>query len=267
MVIKQRCTFISEPLVSVKVEKSLREIGLTKYETLAFLALVKSGELTAGKVSEYTSIPYSKVYSVLDGLDRKGWIEIKDGRPKLYYPRAPVEALEAERLRNQHQFEQFRDMVVSELQPLYERRDVKERPEIWIIRGLANIASTIREIPQKVQRELMVALPEIPPELSSTVLPSLEVLRDKKVDIFLLATKDIVNSLGSYITHVNEVRVREELFGGGVVVDGRETILFLGKDVTEEQDLAILSDHVGLTMIAKIYFEHLWDTSEEYINV
>jgi len=50
------------------------------------------------------------------------------------------------------------------------------------------------------------------------------------------------------------------------VVDGRETLFFLGKDVTEEQDLAILSDHVGLTMIAKIYFEHLWDTSEKYAN-
>lgn len=184
----------------------------------------------------------------------------------MYYPRAPVEALEAERLRNEHQFDQFRDVVVSELQPLYERRDFKERPEIWIIRGLENIAATFREIPQKVQRELMVVLPEIPPQLSSMVLPSLEVLRDKKVDIFLLASKDIVTSLGSYITHVNEVRVREELFGGGVVVDGRETLFFLGKDVTEEQDLAILSDHVGLTMIAKIYFEHLWDTSEKYAN-
>jgi sugar-specific transcriptional regulator TrmB len=251
-------------LVSVKVERSLREIGLTEYESLAYLALVKSGELTASKVSKLASIPYSKVYGVLDSLERKGWVEIKGGRPRHYYPRPPVEALRAEELRKASRFEQIRKLLVSELQPLYEQRDVKEKPEIWIIRGVENIASTIREIPQKVKRELMVALPEIPTELSPAVLPSLEPLRDKKVEIHLLTTPDLIESIGKYIANVAEIKVRDEMFGGGVVIDGKETLLFLGEDVTEEQNLAIWSDHVGLNMIAKIYFEHLWDTAEPY---
>ncbi|MDH5791745.1 MAG: TrmB family transcriptional regulator [Candidatus Bathyarchaeota archaeon] len=253
---------MEKPFISTKVEKSLREIGLTEYECLAYIALVRYGELTASQVSEHTSIPYSKVYSVLDSLDRKGWIEIEGGRPRLYYPRPPVEALEAERLRKENRFEQFREAVVSELQPLYERRDVKEKPEIWIIRGVENIASAIKEIPQKVQRELMLALPEIQPELATIVLPTLELLRDKRVDIHLLTTTDLVASLENHIAHVAEIRVKKEMFGGGVVIDGRETLLFLGRGVTEEQNLAIWSDHVGLTMIAKIYFEQLWDTAE-----
>lgn len=254
-------------IASTRVEKSLREIGLTEYECLAYVALVKFGELTAGQVSKHTSIPYSKVYSVLDSLARKGWVEIKGGRPRLYYPRPPVEALEAERLRKENRFEQFREAVVSELQPLYERRDVKEKPEIWIIRGVENIASAIKEIPLKVQRELMVALPEIPQELATSVLPSLEILRNKRVDIHLLTTTDLISSLESHIAQVAEIRVRKEMFGGGVVVDGKETLLFLGKDIAEEQNLAIWSDHIGLTMIAKIYFEHLWNTSDLYTKV
>lgn len=248
----------------MKVERSLREIGLTEYETLAYLALVRMGELTANKVSKMTSIPYSKVYSVLDGLERKGWLEIKGGRPRQYYPRSPVEALMAEKFRKENRFEQVRELVVSELQPLYERRDVKEKPEIWIIRGVENIASTIREIPQKVKRELMVAIPKIPPELSAMVLPSLMPLRDKKVNILVLTTTDLVASIGNYLTNVAEIRVRDEMFGGGVVVDGTETLLFLGKDVTENQNLAIWSDHMGLNMISKIYFEHLWNTAKPY---
>lgn len=251
-------------MVSVKVERSLKELGLTGYESTAYLALVRSGELTAGKVSELTSIPYSKVYSVLDSLERKGWVEIKGGRPRHYYPKSPVEALRAEELRKKNRFEQIRKMVVSELQPLYERRDLKEKPEIWIIRGVENIASTIMEIPQKVKSELMVALPEIPTELSPIVLPSLEPLRDKKVNIHLLTTPDLIASIGNYLVNVAEIRVRDEMFGGGVVIDGKETLLFLGKDITEEQNLAIWSDHVGLNMIARIYFEHLWNTAEPY---
>jgi len=255
---------LPEPPLSTKVERSLKEIGLTEYEGLAYVALVKSGELTAGQVSEQTSIPYSKVYSVLDSLDQKGWVEIRGGRPRLYYPRPPVEALESERLRKENRFEQFREVVVSELQPLYERRGVKEKPEIWIIRGMENIASTLKEISQKVQRELMVALPEIPPELTPMMLPSLELLRDKRVYIRLLTTKDLIVSLERYIAQFAEIRVRQEMFGGGVVVDGKESLLFLGRSVAEEQSIAIWSDHVGLTMIAKIYFEQLWNTAEPY---
>ena len=255
---------MSDQLVGVRVKKTLREIGLTEYESHAYLALVKSGELTAGEVSESTSIPYSKVYSVLDGLERKGWVEIKGGRPRHYYPRSPVEALRAERLRQENLFDQYRELIVAELQPLYERREIKEKPEIWIIRGTENIASTIREILGRVKREVMVALPRIPPELFKMVFPSLEPLRDKRVDILLLSTMDALASVQSYLPHIAEVRVREEMFGGGLVADGQETILFLGKDVAEELNLAIWSDHIGLTMVAKIYFESLWNTAEPY---
>jgi sugar-specific transcriptional regulator TrmB len=259
--------YLSDQLVGVKVEKALREIGLTEYESLAYLALVKSGELTAGEVSGSTSIPYSKVYSVLDGLERKGWVEIKGGRPRHYYPRSPVEALRAERLRQENRFEQYRELIVSELLPLYERREIREKPEIWIIRGIENVASTIGEILGRAKREVMVALPRIPPELFKMVFPSLESLRDKRVDVLLLTAMDALVSVKNFLTHIAEVRVREEMFGGGVVVDGQETILFLGKDVAEEQNLAIWSDHIGLTMVAKIYFESLWDTAEPYSPV
>lgn len=255
---------MAEALISGRVDRSLRDLGLTEYESLAYLALVKSGELTAGKVSELTSIPYSKVYSVLDSLDRKGWIEVKGGRPRLYYPKSPVEALMAEQLKQENKFEQIKELLIEELLPLYEQRGVKEKPEIWIIRGSENIASNIREIIAKVKRELMVALPEVPVELPTMVFPYLELLRDRKVDILLLTTTDLVSTLKDYAAYIAEVRVRDEMFGGGVVVDGKETLLFLGKGVTEEQNLAIWSDHVGLNMIATIYFQHLWDTAKPF---
>lgn len=255
---------MSDTVVGVKVERALRGIGLTEYESLAYLSLVKSGELTAGKISESTSIPYSKVYSVLDSLERKGWVEIKGGRPRQYYPRSPVEALRAERLRLENRFDQYRELIVAELQPLYERREIKEKPEIWIIRGEENIASNIKETLGRVKRELMVALPRIPPELFRFVFPSFELLRDKRVDILLLTTRNALPSVEGYLRHIAEVRVRDEMFGGGMVADGQETLLFLGGDVAGQQTLAIWSDHIGLTMIAKIYFEHLWNTAEPY---
>jgi len=251
-------------MIGVRVERALKDVGLTEYESQAYLSLVSSGELTAREVSSSTSIPYSKVYSVLDSLEIKGWVEIKGGRPRKYYPRSPVEALRAEHLRMENRFELYRELIVTELQPLYEQREIKEKPEIWIVRGTENIVSSLRETLGRVKRELMVALPWITTELLQMVFPSIEILRDKKVDIFLLTTTKALNSIDNYLIHMAEIRTRDEMFGGGVVVDGQETLLFMGQEVTEQQSLAVWSDHVGLTMIAKTYFEHLWGTAKPF---
>jgi sugar-specific transcriptional regulator TrmB len=248
----------------MKVERALKEIGLTEYEILAYLALINSGELTAGEISRVASIPYSKVYSILDNLERKGWIEIKGGRPRLYYPRAPSEALRAERLRQESLFDQYQQLIVSELQPIFVHRKIKERPEIWIVRGSANIVANINDIIERTKRELMIALPRIPNQLSRVTQPILSKLKDKRINILLLTTKDSIKHVDKFSIFLAEVRVRDEMFGGGLVSDERESLLFLGEGERDHEALAILSDHVGLTSIAKIYFKHLWDTAEPY---
>ena len=117
---------MSSPIISDKVERALRDIGLTEYETLAYLSLLRSGELTAENVSEASSIPYSKVYSVLENLRERDWIEIEGGRPRRYYPRSPEDALRSEQLRLESEFEGNRDTIVQELQPMFEQKEIRE---------------------------------------------------------------------------------------------------------------------------------------------
>lgn len=253
---------MSSSAVTEKAIKALRDLGLTDYEVQAYLALVQQGELSAGGVSEETTIPYSKVYTVLENLERKGWVEVRGGRPKLYYPHAPSEALRAEKMRREDRLRNLEEVIVSELQPLYERREIKERPEIWIIRGEENVSVRAREMLRRVERELMIALPLVPRGLLDPLLPSLKSLMDRRVSILFLATPEALEVLPPYIPNLAETRVREEMFGGGMVVDGGEAILFLGRGEPAQTLLAIWSDHVGLTQIAEIYFQHLWETAK-----
>ncbi len=233
---------------------------------MAYLALVKYGELTAGQVSENTSIPYSKVYTVLDSLEKKGWIEIKSGRPRLFYPKSPVEALRAEKLRQENKFEKSRGLIIDEVQALYEQREIKEKPEIWIVRGEENILSKIKETMTNVKHELMVAIPVISPKLFQQLFPNIEMMRDTKVEIKLLTTDEAIASLPQQFFSLAEIKVRDDLFGGGLVADGQISLLFLSGNKGGEENIAIWSDHVGLTMIAKIYFEHLWETAKSYVH-
>ena len=60
------------------------------------------------------------------------------------------------------------------------------------------------------------------------------------------------------VAGVNELRVRDHMFGGGVIADGKEAMLFLGED---KPNLIIWSNHVGLVGFAREYFQFLWDSS------
>jgi sugar-specific transcriptional regulator TrmB len=252
---------MSRTPVSVKAERALRDIGLTEYETMAYLSLVKAGEFTANDVSSSTTIPYSKVYTVLDTLEKKGWVEVRGGRPRMYYPRSPVEAMRSEKTRQEDRFEKNREMVVSELQAVYEHREIKEKPEIWIIRGEDNIISRIRETITGAKKELMVALPVLPMPLVMKVIPTFQAQMDRKLQVQLLTTREAEKALPDMLVHLTEVRTRDDMFGGGIVADGHETLLFLNQGIEREESLAIWSDHVGLNMISRGYFKHLWETS------
>jgi len=58
-----------------------------------------------------------------------------------------------------------------------------------------------------------------------------------------------------------EVRVREQMFGGGMISDSNQIIILLGEEPEKGLTLAISSEHVGLVKFGKIYFEFLWENS------
>lgn len=260
-------------MISEKTEKALRDIGLTEYESLAYLSLLKLGEATAEIISEVSTIPYSKVYSVLEGLEMKGWVDIERGRPRRYFPRSPTDSLRAEQLRMESEFERNRDIIIQELQPMYEQKDLREMPEIWIVRGEKNVFDKMVELIQTARKEIMVVLPMVPeritdlsPTIDRIVDTNVQSILDSNICVKILTTKEVMDSIGGISTNLAEFRVRNELYGGGIVVDGRETLIFLGHEFAEEppMDMAIWSDNEALTMISTVYFQNLWDNSELY---
>ena len=242
--------------VSEEARKVLREVGLTEYETRAYLSLLEHGALTASEVSEHGRVPYSKVYETLNSLERKGWIEAEQGRPSRYFPKSPFEALEATRLRIEDMVSGWKQVFSGELQPLYERRELREKPDIWILRGEFSVLAKLQEMLSTVKKELMIAAPAFAKSFVEAGVSMLSRLLDSGVDVQVMVTKDwdFKN-----IVDVGEVRVWDGMFGGGVIVDSREALLFLGED---KPTLVIWSNHTGLVKFARDYFQYLWASSE-----
>jgi len=254
---------VTEPpeiAISQDARKVLRELGLTDYETRAYLALLERGVLTASQVSENASVPYSKVYETLTSLERKGWIETEQGRPGRYYPKAPSEALATAKLQWEEKIKAWEKTISGELQPFYEKREIREKPDIWILRGELSTIAKLLEMLDKTKSELMVAAPVFSKALADQVIPFLQRLQKGAVKILFMVSKQASKAWNlKALESVAEVRVRDHMFGGGVIVDGKEAILFLGED---KPTLVIWSNHLGLVQFAKDYFQYLWDSSE-----
>ncbi len=245
--------------VSEDTRSALREMGLSAYEMDTYIVLLENGQLTAMQISELASVPYSKMYEVLNSLKDKGWIKSSVSRPFKYYPVPPIEATRFTKLRLEDKFICWEDTVAENLQPLYEKRELVERPDMLILRGQQAVLSKLEEVLKKASVEIVIAAPEFAKPMIALAEPLISSGLKKTVIIKLMAAgkKEEWLSLKKF-TAVRELRIRDSMFGGGIIADGKEALLFLGED---KPSLVIWSNHVGLVGFAREYFQFLWDSS------
>lgn len=248
--------------ISDRARRSLQEFGLTDYEIRSYTSLLEIGPASASELSEASGVPYSKIYEVLGSLEKKGWIEMEHGRPSKYYPKPPSVATEITKSQLENALQTNEALVLDELQPLYEKKGVRERPDIWIVRGNLNVLAKVRETMEHVQKEILAAVPALPDSAAEVLIPLVKTIVDRGVKVQLMTLRAPMTETMVKLTKLCEVRVREQMFGGGIIADGREVILLLGQEGDETISLGIWSDHVGLAKFAKNYFEYLWHDSE-----
>jgi HTH-type transcriptional regulator, sugar sensing transcriptional regulator len=251
--------------ISDKSRKAMENLGLTGYEIRVYLSLLETGAITAADISKRSGVPYSKIYEVLNTLEEKEWLESDSSRPQKFFPKSPSTALEAMRMRHENNFRDSQSTIVNELMPMYTKSGIKERPEIWVARGIFNIAAKVNEIVQNSQQELLVALPFVAENVTKPIQPILRMLHEKGVRIKILASAKLNPETLKALSRVAEVRLKDGLFGGGVIGDGKHVVILLGEGTGENgsfEPIAIWADHAGLAGFAKGYFQYLWeDTS------
>ena len=247
------------PNLDEGIRRVLKELGLTLYESAVYMTLIERGVLSASEVSEGTQVPFSKIYEVLNNLERKGWVDVEQGRPRRYFPKPPSEALEVAKRRFEEKVGTWEKTFAQELQPLYEKREMRERPDIWILRGETGVLSKLHEMLSRVRNEVMIAAPQFVEGLAAKAAPLLSRLGVGDIKVSIMITDDQEGlSVLKQVENV-EVRRRDHLFGGGVIADRREVLLFLGEE--EKPVLVVWSNHTGLVKFASDYFQYLWNSS------
>lgn len=68
--------------VPVHLLDSLKSLGLTKYEALVYIGLLRTAGATATEVHEISGVPRASVYPVLDRLVQKELVSVSHTTPK-----------------------------------------------------------------------------------------------------------------------------------------------------------------------------------------
>ena len=257
--------------ITDRTRKALEKVGLTGYDIKIYTSLLDLSGQTASDLSQKSGVPYSKVYEVLGTLEDRGWIGSDDSRPTKYTARSPATCLETTRQAKDAEFAKNSAVITSELSPLYEKSGASEKPEIWVLTGAVNIASKILDMVESCRQEVMITIPEAGEQLVRQSLPKLRLLHDRGVGITVLTSDRMDSESIRAIKRVATVKIREGLFGGGIISDSRYVVILLGPDVgrtegangTRPDVVAIWADHAGLAGFARQYFEYLLKDSRK----
>jgi sugar-specific transcriptional regulator TrmB len=236
----------------------LMEIGLTSTEARVYITLLK-GEADAKRLSERSGVSYSKIHTVLSRLVGKSLVVDRGGRPSVYATKRPSEGLL-----------DYKHAVVADLEvklkgaeevlaELEAERD-SEKSDIWIIKNQEDILRRTYETLNSAEREVKLALPVAPDGVVAALTPVLMRLKSEKISVRLLLTHDFPESELKRFSELANVKLRDKMFGGGIIVDNDEALLFIGSS-GGVVNLAIWSNHVGLVQVARTYFDYLWEGS------
>ena len=122
------------------VVEQLLQLGLTEYEAKAYTALLNTHLCTATRASEKSSVPRTRIYQVLESLQRKGWGRVYSGVPLLFKAVEPAIVFENVK-------ENYADLLESVKTTL--KNEVNEMKEKFVVKkfdiGLEGLKAEIRK--------------------------------------------------------------------------------------------------------------------------
>lgn len=245
-------------MLSDRVKQALLQLGFSSYEVRVYSTLLAHGSMTAIELSKASNVPYNKIYEVLSSLEKKGFVRVEEGRrPSRYHPVEPRTAFEKLKKEMEEKLSSYIDLALSEVTAIYEKKGIREKSDVWLIRGEQEILKKLKEMISRCRFELFASIPRIPQELSK-FFGYLSGLSLKDVKAYVLISKEIDKSSIEGFKRFAQIRITGKMFGGGIIIDSKEVLLLLPE---EEEITALWSDHIGLANFAKNYFMYIWESS------
>ena len=197
----------------------LAKAGFTEYEAKVYVALQRCSPATGYQIAKESSVPRSTIYEVLGKLIARGAVVTQSFGDMVRYAPVPPDLL-LDRMR--HEFEDTLD----ELSDGFKR--VTATPvapgQTWNIAGRANILAQAREMIERAQSEVAVAVGD--DDQLDDLLTWLQQARTRKLTLTVVSPVPYDADGLTVLVHPHGEQLRHALGHGlTLVVDGREALI------------------------------------------
>ena len=158
---------------------NLMRLGLTKYEALAYIALVQLGSGTVAEIHRLSGVPTTKLYDVLSRLESRGWVEVFRERPLRYRARPPEEVLDS----TAEDLLKACEDAKTVLKEIYGRGREVEKSDVWMVRGLQNVEKRMIGMMKSAKKSIHLALSKLASDFLGKVSDILVSAYWKGVDV------------------------------------------------------------------------------------
>lgn len=124
---------------------NLELLGLTKYESLAYEALIRLGKATASEISRESGVPYGRIYDTLNSLVSRGLVSIIPEKSKKFVA-APPEIFESLLNKRIEEMNELKE-TIKHMKTIY---TTTEEP-VEIAKGRRNFYKIIKKMPKTKQ--------------------------------------------------------------------------------------------------------------------
>ncbi|QKQ99797.1 TrmB family transcriptional regulator [Metallosphaera tengchongensis] len=238
--------------ILAKVSRFASILGISKTELKIYSTLLIEGQSNARELSSKLNISYTKIYTILNRLEERGWIRKIGKRPATY---------EAVSLRD----------LWSNIKKLLEIRVTQFEKEF--IEPLSSMidstsAYTVMVVPPNNLRRTLV---EVLNEPSKKYLLAITIPELLDEEIYQLVNSKAYNSEVKVIVQRGikvpdkvsfELRVLDSMFGSGVVTSSSVMLIIRSAQSVS----SIISNHRYLVDIAQVYFNYLWEQASRSTN-
>ena len=198
--------------ISSEILEVLRRLGLSKYESNAYVALVGLSAGTATEVASISGIPETSAYRALNSLVQKGFAEVSLGRPITY------RAVKPELIKDKI-IKQVEDAFLA-LEDMYGAIEREITPEIiYTIRGKDKVYTKVKELIENASTQILMSAPfEFVKSIQS-------ILKKVRKNVTLKIITD--NYPESIFSRNVEIRLDSPLFAVDLAIDSSFSLIAL----------------------------------------
>lgn len=242
-----------------RIIEYLGDLGLTEYQSRAYVATVSLDNARPSKIVEESGVPQARIYDVIDDLSDMGLVEVheRSGGKTVSAP-SPDVVLDSFKERHINEYGSKVDLVAGELEKLHDR----QRNTHGSVTMLRHGESALRHMRQAIdEAEWWVSL-SLTPDLYDELEAEIEAALDRGVTIRLvIATDDPDGSIDS-ASFPEALRVRSRSLSDILVVADRTYGVFSSEVPTDRTQSYIVVQEVNLALQFQQYYEQIWTSSD-----